>query len=63
MKYQIKKTIGAGVFFLSPKMSRWIPEKSTKHRFGKFTKEDAEAFIEEKKIDNPDTLYQLIPEP
>lgn len=61
MKYHIKKTIGAGIFYLSPKTRRWIPEKSTKHKFGKFSKDDAESFIEAKKIENPDTLYELVP--
>lgn len=60
-KFYIKKTIGAGIFFLSPKMSRWISELSTIHRFGKFNKVDAVAFIEAKKIDNPETHYELIP--
>lgn len=59
MKFHVKKIIGAGVFFLSTKMSKWIPEKSTKHKFGKFSKEDAEAFISAKQIDNPDTKYEL----
>jgi hypothetical protein len=61
MKYHIKKTIQAGEYYLSPFMSRWLPVKSIKHRFGKFSKEDAEAFLEVKKKDNPETEYQLVP--
>lgn len=60
IKYHIKKKIQSGEFYLSPFMSRWLPVKSLKHKFGKFSKEDAEAFLEVKKKDNPDTEYQLI---